>query len=78
MNNSDVPCTTASCPRCDLLFSETLDLSVFREEELVAIQWAANFFNNMADIVLPQTEAKIARQQAQTLNDLLERFKNNI
>ena len=44
------------------------------KEELIAIEWAANFFNNMADRILPQTEAVKAREQAQVLNNLLERF----
>lgn len=72
----NIPCTTASCPRCDLQFSETLDQSVFTKEELIAILWATNFFNNMADRILPQPEADKAREQAQVLNSLLERFTN--
>ena len=73
-DNMNIPCVTASCPRCDLLFSETLGQSIFSKEELIAIEWAVNFFNNMADRILPQPEADKAREQAQVLNGLLERF----
>lgn len=76
INDMNIPCLTASCPRCDLTFSETLDESIFSKEELIAIEWAANFFNNMADQILPQPEANQAREQAQVLNNLLERFTN--
>lgn len=69
----NIPCITASCPRCDLLFSETLDQSIFSKEELIAIEWAANFFNNMA-YLMPQPEANESREQAQILNSLVERF----
>jgi hypothetical protein len=75
-DNANIPAITASCPRCDLLFSETLDQSMFSKEELIAIEWAANFFNNMADRILPQSEADKAREQAKVLNNLLERFLN--
>jgi hypothetical protein len=58
-DNMNIPCVTASCPRCDLLFSETLGQSIFSKEELIAIEWAVNFFNNMADRILPQPEADV-------------------
>lgn len=74
INEINIPCVTASCPRCDLLFSEILDESIFSKEELIAVEWAANFFNNMANQILPQPEANKAREQAQVLNNLLERF----
>jgi hypothetical protein len=57
------------------LFSETLDQSIFTQEELIAIEWASNFFSNMSKHMLPEKEAVAANEQALVLRNLLKRFE---
>jgi hypothetical protein len=74
IDNVDIPCATASCPRCDLLFSVTLDKSIFTDKEKYAIEWASNLFASMAEYMLPKDQVDIAKQQSVVLSNLLERF----
>lgn len=70
----DVPCVTASCPRCGLTFPETVDDSVFSAEEIRAVQCGANALRVAATRVASYDDSRDMELMADRIEAMLNRM----
>lgn len=73
-NHGDVPCVTASCPRCGLTFPETVDDSVFSAEEIRAVQCGANALRVAATRVAYYDDSRDMELMADLIEAMLNRM----
>lgn len=73
-SQDDVPCVTASCPRCGLTFPETVDDSVFSAEEIRAVQCGANALRVAATRVASYDDSRDMELMADRIEAMLNRM----
>lgn len=73
-SQSDVPCVTASCPRCGLTFPETVDDPVFSVEEIRAVQCGANALRVASTRVASYDDSRDMERMADRIEAMLNRM----
>lgn len=69
-----LPCVSASCPRCGLTFSETVDSSSFTADEIRAVKCAANALRAAATRVAAYDDRRDMELVADQIDAMLVRL----
>lgn len=73
--DDSLPCVSASCPRCGLTFSETVDSSSFTRDEIRAVQCGANALRVAARRVASYDDQRDMELMADQIDSMLERME---